>query len=177
VYLESLALRAVEGTETELRSAITTEEIYLSSVYYDSMALYVCPGTTLAARLQLWKRNRSPSGCSSGEYHRSFAIVRPPGHHAERKTDLWDFVLQQCCFATKVVQQSNAVNLVTDRVYAALQELHHQQLMWTKFEMSPVSALQLEDSFRTHALTLVRYIVGIYSRRLSSLKSQIGVLG
>lgn len=86
-------------------AALTKDEMRDKEDYYESMSLYVCPGTTRAARFSCGGVIEAALSVARGEVNRSFAIVRPPGHHAEPKKHMGFCFFNNVAIAAKVVQQ------------------------------------------------------------------------
>ncbi|WVR03811.1 hypothetical protein IAU60_000807 [Kwoniella sp. DSM 27419] len=68
----------VQGTED-----MSDEDIQLSKHYYEQLSLYVCRETAHCARLSCGGVIQACMSVCKGEVRNAFAIVRPPGHHAE----------------------------------------------------------------------------------------------
>ncbi|WVQ79099.1 hypothetical protein IAT38_001193 [Cryptococcus sp. DSM 104549] len=68
----------VQGTEF-----ITYDYIQRSKEYYDSLSLYVCRETAHCARLSCGGVVQACVSVCENQVRNAFAIVRPPGHHAE----------------------------------------------------------------------------------------------
>lgn len=69
------------------------------------MSLYVMPGTTRAAMLSCGGVIEACLAVARGELSKSFAIVRPPGHHAEPDEHMGFCFFNNVSVAAKVVQQ------------------------------------------------------------------------
>ena len=76
-----------------------------SERYYDHLSLYVMPGTTLAAQLSAGGVIEASLAVARGVVKRSFAIVRPPGHHAEPEQHMGFCFFNNVAIAVKVLQQ------------------------------------------------------------------------
>lgn len=83
---------------------MTTEEINETAQAFERRSLYVCPGTPLAARLSCGGVIEAALAVARGDYEKSFAIVRPPGHHAEPADAMGFCFYNNVAVATKVVQ-------------------------------------------------------------------------
>ncbi|ORY22508.1 hypothetical protein BCR39DRAFT_551487 [Naematelia encephala] len=68
----------VEGT-----ASLSDEMIHDSKQYYDQLSLYVNRETATCARLSCGGVIQACTSVCLGEVRNAFAIVRPPGHHAE----------------------------------------------------------------------------------------------
>jgi hypothetical protein len=78
----------VQGTEGEssgiwLMLALTDGYIQDSKHYYEQLSLYVCRETARCARLSCGGVIQACLAVCNQEVRNAFAIVRPPGHHAE----------------------------------------------------------------------------------------------
>ena len=76
------------------------------------MSLYVCPGTSLAARLSCGGVIAAAVAVAHGKYKKTFAIVRPPGHHAEPKKPMGFCFYNNVAVATRVVQRSSPLKKI-----------------------------------------------------------------
>lgn len=54
-----------------------------TKAHYESLSLYVCRETARCARLSCGGVIQACRSVCTGEVRNAFAIVRPPGHHAE----------------------------------------------------------------------------------------------
>ncbi|KAF5321404.1 hypothetical protein D9619_001742 [Psilocybe cf. subviscida] len=76
-----------------------------SEEYYEQMSLYVMPGTTRAALLSCGGVIEASLAVARGELKKTFAIVRPPGHHAEPDEHMGFCFFNNVAVAARVVQQ------------------------------------------------------------------------
>ena len=88
------------------------EQIVLSESYYDYLSLYVCPKTTMAALLSCGGAIEAALAVAHGKLEKSFAIVRPPGHHAEPEEHMGFCFFNNVAVATRVVQRLTPVKRV-----------------------------------------------------------------
>ena len=84
---------------------MTVEQIIMSQSYYEHLSLYVSPQTTLAALLSCGGVIEAALAVARDELEKSFAIVRPPGHHAEPEEHMGFCFFNNVAVATRVVQQ------------------------------------------------------------------------
>lgn len=85
--------------------AMTLQDIADSEAYYEFLSLYVVPGTTRAARLSCGGVIEACLAVARNELKKSFAIVRPPGHHAEPEEHMGFCFFNNVAVAVRVVQQ------------------------------------------------------------------------
>ncbi|EFI28108.1 histone deacetylase clr3 [Coprinopsis cinerea okayama7 len=76
-----------------------------SAEYYERMSLYVMKGTTPAALLSCGGVIEASLAVARGLVQKSFAIVRPPGHHAEPDEHMGFCFFNNVAVAARVVQQ------------------------------------------------------------------------
>ncbi|KAF8161152.1 histone deacetylase complex protein [Crassisporium funariophilum] len=76
-----------------------------SEDYYDQMSLYVMSGTTRAALLSCGGVVEACLAVARKELKKTFAIVRPPGHHAEPDEHMGFCFFNNVAVAARVVQQ------------------------------------------------------------------------
>jgi acetoin utilization deacetylase AcuC-like enzyme len=76
-----------------------------SEDYYEQMSLYVMPGTTRAALLSCGGVVEACLAVARKELRKTFAIVRPPGHHAEPDEHMGFCFFNNVAVAARVVQQ------------------------------------------------------------------------
>ncbi|KAJ7901911.1 histone deacetylase complex protein [Mycena olivaceomarginata] len=79
---------------------MTPQEFIDSERYYEQLSLYISQATTLSARLKL------------GELKKTFAIVRPPGHHAEPEEHMGFCFFNNCAVAARVVQRLTPIKKI-----------------------------------------------------------------
>lgn len=91
---------------------MSNEEITMSETFYEHLSLYVCRKTTLAALLSCGGVIEAALAVSRGELEKSFAIVRPPGHHAEPDEHMGFCFFNNVAVATRVVQQLTPIKRV-----------------------------------------------------------------
>ncbi|KAH8116654.1 histone deacetylase clr3 [Phellopilus nigrolimitatus] len=86
-------------------AAMTPEQIGMSESYYEHLSLYVCPRTTQVAMLSCGGVIEATLAVARGHLEKSFAIVRPPGHHAEPEEHMGFCFFNNVAVATRVAQQ------------------------------------------------------------------------
>lgn len=91
---------------------MTLDQISLSQSYYEHLSLYVCPKTTLAAQLSCGGVIEASLAVARGELEKAFAIVRPPGHHAEPEEHMGFCFFNNVAVAARVVQQLTPVKKI-----------------------------------------------------------------
>ncbi|KAJ7251506.1 hypothetical protein B0H12DRAFT_1119273 [Mycena haematopus] len=69
--------------KVEALQHMTLQELVDTERYYDQLSLYISQATTLSARLSCGGVIEACLAVARGELKKTFAIVRPPGHHAE----------------------------------------------------------------------------------------------
>lgn len=84
---------------------MTDQQRVDSDAYYDSLSLYVMQGTTRAALLSCGGVIEACLAVARNKVQKSFAIVRPPGHHAEPDEHMGFCFFNNVAVAAKVVQQ------------------------------------------------------------------------
>jgi histone deacetylase 6 len=91
---------------------MTRDDIINSIHYYEGLSLYVSPSTTNAAKLSCGGVVAACKAVVQGEVKNSFAIVRPPGHHAEPDEHMGFCFFNNAAVAARVVQQELGVKKV-----------------------------------------------------------------
>lgn len=92
--------------------AMTEQEIRDSESYYEAMSLYVMAGTTRAARLSCGGVIEACLAVARGELQKTFAIVRPPGHHAEPDEHMGFCFFNNVAVAVRVAQQETPIKKI-----------------------------------------------------------------
>ncbi|TBU50538.1 histone deacetylase complex protein [Dichomitus squalens] len=84
--------------------SLTDQDIADSEAYYNDLSLYVHPTTPYAAQLSAGGVIEASLAVARGEVKKAFAIVRPPGHHAEPDEHMGFCFFNNVSIAAKVVQ-------------------------------------------------------------------------
>ncbi|KAI0773740.1 histone deacetylase complex protein [Fomes fomentarius] len=84
--------------------ALTERDIADTEAYYNDLSLYVHPSTPYAAQLSAGGAIEACLAVARGEVKKAFAIVRPPGHHAEPDEHMGFCFFNNVSIAAKVVQ-------------------------------------------------------------------------
>lgn len=91
---------------------MTAQDITDSESYYESLSLYVMNGTTRAAKLSCGGVIEACLKVAQGHLKKCFAIVRPPGHHAEPDEHMGFCFFNNVAVAAKVVQMSTPIKRI-----------------------------------------------------------------
>ncbi|KAF7315593.1 hypothetical protein MIND_00074700 [Mycena indigotica] len=83
-----------------------------SALYYEQLSLYICEATTRSARLSCGGVIEACLAVAKGELKKTFAIVRPPGHHAEPEEHMGFCFFNNVAVAARVVQQQTSVKKI-----------------------------------------------------------------
>ncbi|KAF5316936.1 hypothetical protein D9611_003835 [Ephemerocybe angulata] len=100
---------------------MTPQQLVDSEEYYEQMSLYVSEGTTTAALLSCGGVIEAALAVARGEVKKSFAIVRPPGHHAEPEEHMGFCFFNNVAVAARVVQQQTNIR----RILILDWDVHH----------------------------------------------------
>ncbi|TFK85072.1 histone deacetylase complex protein [Polyporus arcularius HHB13444] len=92
--------------------ALTAQDIADSESYYNDLSLYVHQSTPYAAQLSAGGVIEACLAVARGEVKKAFAIVRPPGHHAEPDEHMGFCFFNNVAIATKVVQMSTPIKRI-----------------------------------------------------------------
>lgn len=92
--------------------ALTEQDIADSEAYYNDLSLYVHPTTPYAAQLSAGGVIEAALAVANGEVKKAFAIVRPPGHHAEPDEHMGFCFFNNVSIAAKVVQLRTPVKKI-----------------------------------------------------------------
>ncbi|EGO01316.1 hypothetical protein SERLA73DRAFT_72261 [Serpula lacrymans var. lacrymans S7.3] len=101
--------------------SLTLQDIQDSEAYYDLLSLYVNTGTTRSALLSCGGVIEACLAVARNELKKAFAIVRPPGHHAEPDEHMG------FCFFNNVAVAARVVQLLTPvkRIMILDWDVHH----------------------------------------------------
>jgi histone deacetylase 6 len=91
---------------------MTPMDIVESEAYYEHLSLYVMQGTTRSARLSCGGVIEACLAVARNELKKTFAIVRPPGHHAEPDEHMGFCFFNNVAVAARVVQQSTPLKKI-----------------------------------------------------------------
>lgn len=91
---------------------MTPQQIVDSSEYYEQLSLYVMQGTTRAACLSCGGAIEACLAVARGELQKTFAIIRPPGHHAEPDEHMGFCLFNNVAVGARVVQQSTDIKRI-----------------------------------------------------------------
>lgn len=83
---------------------MTPEQFAASEAFYESDSLYVHPQTPISARLSCGGVIEATLAVARGELDKTFAIVRPPGHHAEPNRPMGFCFFNNVAIAVKIVR-------------------------------------------------------------------------
>ncbi|KAG6916665.1 hypothetical protein DXG01_005889 [Tephrocybe rancida] len=91
---------------------MTDQEMANSEDYYEQLSLYIMQGTTRAALLSCGGVIESCLAVARGELKKTFAIVRPPGHHAEPDEHMGFCFFNNVAVAARVTQQLTPIKKI-----------------------------------------------------------------
>ncbi|EEB90165.1 hypothetical protein MPER_11667, partial [Moniliophthora perniciosa FA553] len=91
---------------------MTPQQIVDSEEYYEQLSLYVMQGTTRAACLSCGGTIEACLAVARGELQKAFAIVRPPGHHAEPDEHMGFCFFNNVAVAARVIQQTTNIKKI-----------------------------------------------------------------
>ncbi|RDB24986.1 Histone deacetylase clr3 [Hypsizygus marmoreus] len=91
---------------------MTDQERVDSEDYYEQLSLYVMQGTTRAALLSCGGVIEACLAVARSELNKTFAIVRPPGHHAEPDEHMGFCFFNNVAVAARVVQQLTPIKKI-----------------------------------------------------------------
>ncbi|OJT11513.1 Histone deacetylase clr3 [Trametes pubescens] len=101
--------------------SLTDQDIADSEAYYNDLSLYVHPTTPYAAQLSAGGVIEATLAVARGEVKKAFAIVRPPGHHAEPDEHMGFCFFNNVSIAAKVVQLKSTLK----RILILDWDVHH----------------------------------------------------
>ncbi|KAJ7783256.1 histone deacetylase complex protein [Mycena metata] len=91
---------------------MSSQEIADTEHYYEQLSLYISKSTTRAARLSCGGVIEACLAVARGELKKTFAIVRPPGHHAEPEEHMGFCFFNNVAVAARVVQQHTPIKKI-----------------------------------------------------------------
>ena len=91
---------------------MTEQDIIDSGTYYEHLSLYVCPETPHAAKLSCGGVIEASMAVAQGHLRKTFAIIRPPGHHAEPEEHMGFCFFNNIAVAARVVQQLTPIKKI-----------------------------------------------------------------
>ncbi|ELU40937.1 histone deacetylase complex protein [Rhizoctonia solani AG-1 IA] len=121
----------VAGLERSI--AMTNEHITQTAQFYEQLSLYVTQATSQAAALSCGGVIECALAVARGQVRNSFAIVRPPGHHAEPDEHMGFCFYNNVAVATRVVFNETPVK----RVLILDWDVHHGNGTQLAFEDDP----------------------------------------
>ena len=83
---------------------MTDQDIIDSENYYTELSLYINQNTPVAARLSCGGVIEATLAVARGHVKKSFAIVRPPGHHSEPDEHMGFCFFNNVAVAIRVTQ-------------------------------------------------------------------------
>ncbi|QRV94367.1 histone deacetylase family protein [Ceratobasidium sp. AG-Ba] len=119
--------------KVEALQNMSNEHISETAQFYDQLSLYVTQATSRAAALSCGGVIECALAVARGQVRNSFAIVRPPGHHAEPDEHMGFCFYNNVAVATRVIQ--NETNL--KRILILDWDVHHGNGTQQAFEDDP----------------------------------------
>ncbi|CAE6428524.1 unnamed protein product [Rhizoctonia solani] len=113
--------------------SMTDEHIAATAQFYDQLSLYVTQATSHAAALSCGGVVECALAVARGQVRNSFAIVRPPGHHAEPDEHMGFCFYNNVAVATRVVLNETPIK----RVLILDWDVHHGNGTQLAFEDDP----------------------------------------
>ncbi|KAH9921519.1 histone deacetylase complex protein [Epithele typhae] len=128
---------------------LTEQDIVDSEAYYNDLSLYVHPSTPYAARLSAGGVIEAALAVAKGEVKKAFAIVRPPGHHAEPDEHMGFCLFNNVSIATKVVQVKTSTKkiLILDWDFSCYTGNGTQRAFWDDPSVLYVSLHRYEGGY------------------------------
>ncbi|KAF8597513.1 histone deacetylase clr3 [Ceratobasidium sp. AG-I] len=119
--------------KVEALKNMTDEHIVDTVQFYDQLSLYVTQATTQAAALSCGGVIECALAVARGQVRNSFAIVRPPGHHAEPDEHMGFCFYNNVAVATRVIQNETQLR----RILILDWDVHHGNGTQLAFEDDP----------------------------------------
>lgn len=91
---------------------MSPQDIADTELYYEQLSLYISKATTRSARLSCGGVIEACLAVARGELKKTFAIVRPPGHHAEPEEHMGFCFFNNVAVAARVVQQVTPIKKI-----------------------------------------------------------------
>lgn len=91
---------------------LSDQQIQAMKEYYDQLSLYVCRETAHCARLSAGGVIQACRSVCKNEVRNAFAIVRPPGHHAEPNEHMGFCFFNNVAVATREMQREGLAKKV-----------------------------------------------------------------
>ncbi|CEL60590.1 histone deacetylase 6/10 [Rhizoctonia solani AG-1 IB] len=113
--------------------SMTDESIAATAQFYEQLSLYVTQATSQAAALSCGGVIECALAVAHGQVRNSFAIVRPPGHHAEPDEHMGFCFYNNVAVATRVILNETPVK----RVLILDWDVHHGNGTQLAFEDDP----------------------------------------
>lgn len=112
IFTCSLLVLTTEEYIFELSLDLSDQQRADSEEYYEQMSLYVMSGTTRASLLSCGGVVEACLAVARNELKKTFAIVRPPGHHAEPDEHMGFCFFNNVAVAARVVQQRTSLKKI-----------------------------------------------------------------
>ncbi|KAF8210352.1 hypothetical protein K438DRAFT_1959631 [Mycena galopus ATCC 62051] len=107
-----LVHRADLWDKLEAMQHMSPQDFVDTEPYYEQLSLYISPATTLSARLSCGGVIEACLAVARGELKKTFAVVRPPGHHAEPDEHMGFCFFNNVAVAARVVQQLTPIKKI-----------------------------------------------------------------
>ena len=88
------------------------QELVDSAPYYTDLSLYVNPLTPHSAKMSCGGVIEAALAVARGQMKKTFAIVRPPGHHSEPDEHMGFCFFNNVAVAVRVVQQLTPIKKI-----------------------------------------------------------------
>ncbi|KAF8530591.1 hypothetical protein BU17DRAFT_79428 [Hysterangium stoloniferum] len=121
------------------------EAIRNSETYYERLSLYIHKHTPQVAKLSAGSVIETCLAVARGDVRNAFAIVRPPGHHAEPEEHMGFCFFNNVAIAARVVQQETSIK----KILILDWDVHHgngtQRAFWTDESVLYISLHRYES--------------------------------
>jgi histone deacetylase 6 len=112
------------GARADAAADFSEQQIIDSRAYYEQLSLYVNNATTDAALLSCGGVVETCLAVARGELQKAFAIVRPPGHHAEPEEHMGFCFFNNVAVATRVLQAVTGIRKIMILDWWAVWSVH-----------------------------------------------------